>query len=236
MMTAMKSKLCAALILAFATSLPATAQQNVVPVIDGPAYLFNYVEVVPSAAAQAVTALKQYRDAARKEPGAIQIDLYQEKGQTQRFVVEEIWQNRSIAQEHGKSAASTALARTLTPIELGPLDVRVHQIHMATSPKAPNPNDVILISHVDVAGNNTLNLIRELNALWDATRNENGMVRYEILDEVPLHSNHFRIVEEWTNPAVWEAHDRAPQSQAYRDAILKMLGTPYDQRLYSVVN
>lgn len=232
----MKSQMLAALVFVLAVSLPAAAQQNAVPVIDGPTYLFDYVEVVPSAAAQAVNALKEYRDAARKEPGAVQIDLYQEKGQTQRFVVEEIWQNRSIAQEHGKSAASTALVRTLKPIELGPPDVRVHQIHMATPPKAPNPNNTILISHVDVAGNNTLNLIKQLNLLWDSSRNESGMMRYEILDEVPLHSNHFRIVEEWTNPAVWEAHDRAPQSQAYRDAILTMLGTPYDQRFYTVVN
>lgn len=232
----MKSKLCAALVVALAISLPATAQQNAVPVIDGPTYLFNYVEVLPSAAAQALNALKEYRDAARKEPGAIRVDLYQEKGQTHRFVVEEIWQNRTIAKEHGSDAASTALVQTLKPIELGPSDVRVHQIHMATPPKAPNPNDTILITHVDVAGNNTNNLIKQLNALWDASRNENGMVRYEILDEVPLHSNHFRIVEEWTNPAAWEAHDRAPQSQTYRQAILPMLGTPYDQRFYTAVN
>jgi len=234
--TAMKSKLCAALVVAFAMTVPAAAQNNAVPVIDGPTYLFNYVEVLPSAAAQALSALKDYRNAARKEAGAIRIDLYQEKGQPQRFVVEEIWQNRSVAKAHGDSAASTALVQTLKPIELGPPDVRVHQIHMATPPKAPNSNDSILITHVDVAGNNTLNLIKQLNLLWDASRNENGMVRYEILDEVPLHSNHFRIVEEWANPAALEAHDRAPQSRAYREAILPMLGTPYDQRFYTVVN
>ena len=232
----MKSKLCAALVVAFGLSFPAAAQQNAVPVIDGPTYLFDYVEVLPSTAAQAVNALKEYRDAARKEPGAIRIDVYQEKAQTHHFVVQEIWQNRTIAQAHGKSAASTALLQKLKPIELGPPDVRVHQIHMATPPKAPNPNDIVLISHADVAGGNTNNLIRELNALWAATRNENGMVRYEILDEVPLHSNHFRIVEEWTNLAAWEAHDRAPAWQAYRDAILPWLGTPYDQRFYTVVN
>ena len=232
----MKSKLCAALILACAMCLPAAAQQNAVPVIDGPTYLFNYVEVLPSATAQALTALKQYRDASRKERGAMQIDLYQEGGQPHHFVVEEIWQNRTIAQEHGKSAATTALVRALKPIELGPPDVRVHQIHMATPPRAPNPNDIILISHADVAGGNTNNLIRELNTLWAATRNESGMVRYEILDEVPLHSNHFRIVEEWTNAAAWETHDRASAWQAYRDAILPWLGTPYDRRLYTVVN
>jgi len=53
---------------------------------------------------------------------------------------------------------------------------------------------------------------------------------------VPAHVNHFRVVEEWASPAAWEAHDRAPHTQAYREALMPMLGTPYDQRLYDVVN
>ena len=82
----------------------------------------------------------------------------------------------------------------------------------------------------------TNNLIAQLNMLGDVSRRESGVVRYEILDEVPAHANHFRIVEEWTTAAAWEAHDRAPPSQAYREALMPMLGTPYDQRLYRVVN
>ena len=232
----MKLRLCALAIMALAMTQSATAQQNVVPVIDGPTYLMTYIEVVPSAVAQALGALKDYRDAARKEVGAIRVDVFQEQGQAHRFVVEEIWQNRGIAQDHTKGAATTALLQKLKPIELGPPDIRTHQIHSATPPKAPNPNDTILISHVDVAGGNTNNLIAQLNTLGEVSRRESGVVRYEILDEVPAHANHFRIVEEWATAAAWEAHDRAPPSQAYREALMPMLGTPYDQRLYRVVN
>lgn len=232
----MKLRLCAIALLAFAMTQSATAQPNVVPVIDGPTYLMTYVEVVPSAAAQAVNALKDYRDASRNDAGAVRVDIFREQGQSHRFVVEEIWQNRGIAQNHSKAAATTALFLKLKAIELGPPDIRTHQIHSATPPKAPNPGDTILISHVDVAGGNTNNLIVQLNMLGEASRRENGMVRYEILDEVPAHANHFRILEEWASATAWEAHDRAPQSQTYREAILPMLGTPYDQRLYQVVN
>ena len=232
----MKLRLCAIALLAFAMTQSAAAQQNAVPVIDGPTYLMTYVEVIPTAEAPALSALKNYREASRKESGAIRIDLYQEQGQAHRFVLEEIWQNRAMAQDHAKGMAAAALVQKLKPIELGPPDIRTHQIYSATPPKAPSPNDAILISHVDVAGGNTNNLIAQLNVLSEASRKENGMVRYEILDEVPAHSNHFRIVEEWASAAAWEAHDRAPHSQTYREAILPMLGTPYDQRLYRVVN
>ncbi len=214
----------------------AGAQQNQVPVIDGPTYVMTYVEVVPSAAAQAVTFLKNYRDAARHEPGAMQVDLYEEQGQAHRFVVGEIWQNRTAVKTHEMSAASTALTQQLKSIELGPPDIRIHQAHSVTPPKAPNPGDTIIISHVDVFGGNTGKLIALLNTLGEASRKDSGMVQYDILDEVPAHTNHFRMLEEWASQAAWEAHDRAPHTQAYRAALMPMLGTPYDQRLYRVVN
>ena len=214
----------------------ANAQQNQVPVIEGPTYLMTYVEVMPSAAAQALNFLKDYRDAARREPGMIRVDLYQEQGQSHRFVLGEIWQNRTVVQDHNKSAAATGLIQKLQPIELGPPDIRIHQAHSATPPKAPAANDTIIISHVDVFGGNVVKLIAMLNTLGEASRKDNGMVRYEILDEVPAHANHFRVLEEWSGQAAWEAHDRAPHTQAYREALMPMLGTPYDQRLYRVVN
>jgi quinol monooxygenase YgiN len=196
----------------------------------------TYVEVVPSATARAIAMLREYRDASRKEPGAMQADIYQEEGQSHRFVLSEIWQNRGAVAAHTKAAASTNLLDQLKPIELGPPDVRIHQAHSVTPPKAPNANDVIIISHIDVAGGNTQNLINALGPLGEASRKESGMVRYEILDEVPAHANHFRSFEEWSNLAAFEAHNRAPHTQTYRNTVLPWLGTPYDQRLYRLVN
>ncbi len=221
-----------------AMSVGADAQnQQGVPLIDGPTYLMTYVEVVPSAAARTIATLRDYRDASMKEPGASSVDIYQEAGQTHRFVLEEIWQNRALAKSHTDGPALAALTAKLKPVELGPVDVRIHQAHMATPPKRPNAADIIVISHVDVAGGgNTQKLMAMLNTLGQASMKDNGMVRYEILDEVPAHANHFRVLEEWSSQSSWEAHDLAPHAQAYHDALLPMLGTPYDQRLYRDVN
>jgi quinol monooxygenase YgiN len=224
---------------AFAAALSvheAQAQNPPVPLIDGPTYTMTYVEVVPSATARAIATLKEYRDASRKEPGAMSADIYQEDGQSHRFVLSEIWQNRGAVAAHTKAAASTGLLEKLKPIELGPPDVRIHQAHSVTPPKAPAANDVIVISHIDVAGGNTQNLINAFGPLWEGSRKEAGMVRYEILDEVPAHVNHFRSFEEWSNLAAFEAHNRSPHMQAYRNTVLPWLGTPFDQRLYRLVN
>src|SRR5579864_2503263 len=194
----MKLRLFAVAFLALVMPLSTNAQQqNQVAEIAGPTYLMTYVEVVPSAAGEAVNVLRDYRNAARNEPGAMQVDIYREKGQSHRFVLGEIWQNRTIVQDHVKGAATRALMQKLKPIELGPPDIRIHQAHSATPPRAPSANDVIIISHVDVFGGNVAKLIALLNTLGEASRKDNGVVRYEILDEVPAHVNHFRVLEEW---------------------------------------
>ena len=236
-MSRLKSLFLAAALSAAAAIPTASAQNNQqIAVIDGPTYLMTYVEVIPSANARAIAAMKEYRDASRKEPGAMFADIYQEEGQSHRFVLSEIWQNRSMAAAHTQGAATAALIGKLAPIELGPTDVRIHQAHSVTPPKASSRNDVVVISHIDVAGGNTQNLIRAMGPLSEASQKENGMVRYEILDEVPAHANHFRSFEEWSSLAAFEAHNRSPHVQTYRKTVLQWLGTPYDQRLYRLVN
>ncbi len=228
--------LCAGL--TAAAGIPSATAQNAnqqIPVIDGPTYLMTYIEVIPSANARAIAAMKEYRDASRKEPGAMYADIYQEEGQSHRFVLSEIWQNRGAAATHTKAAAATTLLEKLKPIELGPSDTRIHQAHSVTPPKASAANDVVVISHIDVAGGNTQNLINAMGPLGEASRKESGMVRYEILDEVPAHANHFRSFEEWSSLAAFETHNRSPHVQTYRSTVLQWLGTPYDQRLYRLV-
>jgi quinol monooxygenase YgiN len=225
---------CAALVAAMSGS--AVAQNQPIPVIDGPTYVMTYVEVVPSATANALAILKEYRDAARREPRAMFVDNMQEDGQPYNFVVSEVWQNRGAVATHAAAAAMKTMSEKVKPMALGPTDMRIHQAHSVTPPKAATAGTVVVISHCDVAGGNTQNLINAFAPLSEASRKDNGMVRYEILDEVPAHANHFRLYEEWANMAAFEAHDRAVHTQTYRQTILPWLGTPYDQRLYRLAN
>ncbi|HXJ01790.1 MAG TPA: antibiotic biosynthesis monooxygenase [Micropepsaceae bacterium] len=231
-------RLIACAVLAAAFAGPAQSQQQIqgVTVLDGPIYTMTYLEVIPSATARAIAMLKEYRDASRKEPGVMFADIYQEDGQSHRFVLSEIWQNRGAVETHSKGAAAAGLEQKLKPIELGPIDMRIHQAFAVTPPKASTANDVVIISHIDVAGGNTQNLINALGPLGEASRKEPGMVQFEILDEVPAHVNHFRTFEEWSSLAAFEAHNRASHTQTYRTTVLQWLGTPYDQRLYKLVN
>src|SRR5215469_11855272 len=133
----MLSRLFACAALAAIMIVPAAAQQNQpIPVIDGPTYVMTYVEVVPSATANALAILKEYRDAARREPGAMFVDIMQEDGQPYNFVLSEVWQNRGAVAAHASAASRTALMDKITPMALGPTDMRIHQAHSVTPPKA----------------------------------------------------------------------------------------------------
>src|SRR5258708_29258649 len=100
---------------------PASAQTPQVPLIDGPTYLMTYIEVIPSANARAIAMMKEYRDASRKEPGAMYADIYQEEGQSHRFILSEIWQSRGMAGDHTQAAPVTRPPAQLKTIQPGPL-------------------------------------------------------------------------------------------------------------------
>src|SRR5262249_16943850 len=106
----------------------------------GPIHVTGYVEVVPPATNQMLDMLKQYRDAARGEPGAMTMELYQEVGMPSRVVTREIWRDAQAADAHSKAASTTALLGKLKPIQYGPTDFRAHAVHFGyAAPGAAAP-------------------------------------------------------------------------------------------------
>jgi quinol monooxygenase YgiN len=202
----------------------------------GPSYVMAYFEFAPSAIANATAALRTYRDASRREPGATTVDIYQESGHPNRFIAREIWRDRAAFDRHAAAAATTQLMTAIRPIHYGNPQVTVHIPYWMSPVKPSGANDAFVISHIDVGGNNVPRLTGLLDALGPASVNDAGLVRYEILDEVPAHPNHFRFFEQWTSEADWAAHHTSAHARAFRDGVTPVLGTPYDQRLYRLMN
>jgi quinol monooxygenase YgiN len=47
--------------------------------------------------------------------------------------------------------------------------------------------------------------------------------------------NHLTLVEAWRGRAALEAHEAAAHTRKFRDALLPMSGSLYDQRLYKAI-
>src|SRR5436190_5337948 len=76
------------------------------PPPDGPRYVVTYVEVMPTATANGVALVRQYRDTARKEAGNLRANALQRIGQAHQFVLLDAWNDQAAADAHAKADAT----------------------------------------------------------------------------------------------------------------------------------
>jgi quinol monooxygenase YgiN len=221
-------------LLALAGTVAAQAQ---VPTAGNAFEVMIFVEVAPTATAEAAAAFRQYRDASRKEPGIVRAEVYQEQNVPSRFVTHDVWKDQASYEAHAKSASVATLFAKVKRIEFGPPDVHTHVAwYSAPEGKTPGNGAVLIVSHMDVTPNFLQKLYDAMKPLSEGTAKEPGVIRYEILQQAPDHNNHFRLYEVWDNEKDWQAHNLAAHTRQFREDLAPMLGTPYDQRKYAVMN
>lgn len=225
-----------AAILAPSVVMAAPAPQPAPESVPGPRYMMTHIEVSADATAMALTAMKAYRQAALKEPGAIAVDIFQESGHASRFIISEVWRDHQAFVARANSPAGPELFAKVKPVEFRPPDIRVHFLFAGTPYKAPTAGNVLVISHLDACCGGTPVLEAAMKSLADAATKERGVVRYEILDQLPPRQNHARLYEEWASERDWVAHNLSQPVREMYSKLQEYLGTPYDQRLYRLAN
>jgi quinol monooxygenase YgiN len=204
---------------------------------QGPIHVTSFFEVNPGGVNQAITMLKQYRNAAKGESGATSVQIYQEVGAPFRFASLSVWRDYAAYEAHTKAAATTALNQAMKAVEYGPTDTRPHAVHFATPEgKAAGAGSITIISHLDVPPMGIPALLDLMKPFSEGVSKQPGMVTYHILRQTAGSGNHFRSFEVWASEKDWEAHNLAKYAQDYRTGMAPLLGTPYDQRKYTVVN
>ena len=93
---------------------------------DPTVYATSYVEVMPSARAAAIAALKQYRDASRKQDGYGRLDLFEQIGWPGHFAIFEAWRDQKAFEAHNAAAQKTLLD-ALQPIRVSGFDQRPYK-------------------------------------------------------------------------------------------------------------
>src|SRR3977135_4113205 len=103
---------------------------------DPAVYAVSYVDVMPSARAAMAGALKQYRDASRKEDGYVRLDLLEQIGRPGHFAVVETWKDQKAFDAHGMAALWKHFRDALQPIRLSGYDERPYKILTVASASA----------------------------------------------------------------------------------------------------
>jgi quinol monooxygenase YgiN len=96
------------------------------PPPDGPRYIVTYLEVMMPTRANAMTLVRQFRDATRKEAGNVRAEALQRIGQLNQFVLLEAWKDQAAAETHAKTAATAQFRDKIKAIQNAPIDERVH--------------------------------------------------------------------------------------------------------------
>src|SRR5262245_878990 len=220
------------LLLALAVSADGVAE--VARADEGTIYTATYVEVMPPSTAQATGLLRQYRDASRKEEGAVRIEVLQRMDRPNQFVVLAAWKSAKALEAHGASAPSRDLRARLAPLQASPNDERVHQA-LAVGAVGPDASAaVFVVTHVDVVPPRKDDSLPLLKQLATDSRVEAGNLRFDVVQQANR-PNHFTVVEVWKDRGSFDAHIMAPHTRRFREQLGPMSGSLYDERLYALL-
>ena len=192
-------------------------------------YTVAYVDVMPYAKATAVAAFKQYRDASSKEPGFVRFELFEQDGRDGHLSLIETWANPGAYDTHAAATASKEWRSKIDTIRLSDYDQRPYKT-LSLGPTPSSEAQIFVITHVDIGGQGT-NAAELLKRLAEASRKENGNIRFDIIQHT-MRANHFTVIEGWRNRQAVSAHAAATHTRQYRDGLAPIAGSPLDERIY----
>jgi quinol monooxygenase YgiN len=93
---------------------------------------------------------------------------------------------------------------------------------------------IYVVTHVDVMPNYAADATPLLKQYAIDSSQDKGSVRFELLGE-PSRKNHFTIVSVWENRAAFDAHLETEHTREFRGKLQPMLGSPFDERLHTLL-
>ena len=195
------------------------------------------LDVVPGAATQAVAVFKQYREAARKQPGNLGVDVLQEIGQPDRFVIYETWQDQAAFDANEKAAPSAELRDKLKPINpASTYDRRNYNVTTIGPVKPAAPGAVYWQVHLDVFPPGLERTIAAVKDVAEVARKGQGNLRYDVVRSVNAPTSHQTIYAAWASRKDFEEYEMSRSNHKFRDAVGPLLGSPFDDRLYTMLD
>ena len=96
------------------------------------------------------------------------------------------------------------------------------------------PGALYVVTYIDVFPNFTDDTLKALRQFATDSRKDHGSMRFEFLQDV-VRTNHFSVVEVWQNRQAYDAHLTQEHTKRFREKIQPGLGSPFDERLYNLV-
>jgi quinol monooxygenase YgiN len=200
-------------------------------------YGVSSLDVAPDAVAQGIAILKQYRDSARPQAGNLGVDLLQELGWPNRFVIYETWKDQAAYDANEKADRTVQLRSKLAPITGAPYDRRdYHVISVGPAKPATAAGAVYMQLHLDVVPPGLAPALAAVKQVAEAARKGEGNLRYDVLQSVKINVSHMTFFGAWVSRKAFDDYESSAYGRHFRDAVGPLLGSPYDDRLYATIN
>jgi len=117
---------------------------------------------------------------------------------------------------------------------LPPAAVAIMALAGALVGQQQSAKELYVVTHVDFVPPNVADMAKEMAQFGVDSRKDAGNVRFEVLRSVER-MNHFEFVEVWRTRQDFEAHLAQEHTRRFREKIQPNLGSPFDERLYNVL-
>ena len=225
-----------ALSLIFTLAMLPMASTQLAHAQEPAAFVVSYIEVAPTAKEQTVALLKQLAEASRKDAGSARFEVLQRIDRPHHFAVLEAWSDQKAQEAHAAAPHTKAFRDKLQAVQTTPYDERPHTA-LAVGPvkSAGGAGAIYAVTHVDFIPPKKDEGIAALKALVDPSRKEAGNLRYDALQQASR-PNHETLVEIWQDQNALDGHAVAAHMKDFRNQLLPMSGSLYDERLYRAIN
>jgi quinol monooxygenase YgiN len=204
---------------------------------EGAIYGVTNLDVAPDATNQAIALLKQYRDAALKQAGNAGVILLQEAGWPNRFVIYETWNDQSAYDTNEKAAHTAEFRDRLKPIACAPYDRRDYHFIAVGPVRAAQGGDTIYMQvHLDVFPPGLAPTLAAVKEVAEAARKGEGNLRYDVVQSVKTPLSHMTLFAAWQNRKAFDSYEMSDYARQFRDEVGPLLGSPFDDRLYVLIN
>jgi len=197
-------------------------------------YVVAYIEVAPNAAAEARGLLLSYGTEARGTAGLLHVDALQRVGYANQFALLEIWRTAKAQEAYAAAGAASKFLAILEPLRIAGYDARVHAPLSVGSYTPASPEELVTVTHIDVIPTVRDAGVAKVREFTEHSRGTTGNRRFDALIQ-SSRPNHMTLIEGWSTPAARDAHVSAGFVRAFREALMPMSGSLYDERLYEVL-
>jgi quinol monooxygenase YgiN len=202
---------------------------------DVAVYVVSYVEVMPSATAETIALLQQYRQASRMEEGQVRFQVLQQRGRTNHFAILEVWTDQQAFDAHAMATHTRQCHEQLQPHCVSPVDQRLHAgLVISSMPLSHAAGATYVLTHADAIPPAKDEATTALQQLAESSRRDEGNWRFEVLQQCSR-QNHFTIVEIWQDQKAFDAHAMAAHTRQFRARFQPLTGSLYDERLYQAL-